>query len=160
MERARVWTVRLCVSIHAPVRARQDPSAARARPKCFNSRAREGATAARANMTTPVAVSIHAPVRARLQRNSLIMKGLGFNSRAREGATRRHKLGRSESRSFNSRAREGATQFPRRLTQGAVVSIHAPVRARPSRDEPGRSHRGFNSRAREGATPRCQISSD
>ena len=53
---------------------------------------------------------------------------------------------------FNSRAREGATSSANSSGQLRVVSIHAPVRARPAGGTLVKSHLRFNSRAREGAT--------
>jgi len=62
----RVGDYRLiCVSIHAPVKARQRKSTLLTPKACFNPRAREGATLRISLGTIRTGVSIHAPVKAR-----------------------------------------------------------------------------------------------
>ena len=76
-----------------------------------------------------------------------------FNSRSREGATCKLRGGDLKPKRFNSRSREGATWRPRKdATEGAKVSIHAPVRERLGGVVRAVCQAGFNSRSREGAT--------
>ena len=77
-----------------------------------------------------------------------------FNPRAREGATHSMRRFAQLRLRFNPRAREGATFRFRRLILLRIVSIHAPVRARPVEDVNLRPQVDdcFNPRAREGAT--------
>ena len=142
------------VSIHAPVKARPGACPYEAIvSRCFNPRAREGAT----NIS---AISSR--------------KWYSFNPRAREGATRRAETARRYCKGFNPRAREGATREEDETGKIRVVSIHAPVKARPAFnviDDGGsavsihapvkarralpvvpRLPKSFNPRAREGAT--------
>ena len=76
----------------------------------FNPRAREGATAG-----STIA----------------IRSGSRFNPRAREGATSEPNLCIFDTDCFNPRAREGATVRITMVNGSNIVSIHAPVRARP-----------------------------
>ena len=76
-----------------------------------------------------------------------------FNPRAREGATIGFSRLKRPIKRFNPRAREGATPKAQLTNSHQVVSIHAPVRARPDRIFPEHVEDfGFNPRAREGAT--------
>ena len=121
------------VSIHAPVRVRLYVISGRGKRN----------------------VSIHAPVRVRPFFNLDSITIRCFNSRTREGATYfpicqknqnqfqfTHPWGCDQKNyciietknSFNSRTREGATGGIRFLASGDRVSIHAPVRVRPTRD--------------------------
>ena len=119
------------VSTHAPVRARPGSLLDSLSPPSFNSRAREGATLVCTVTRGVSAVSTHAPVRARRQgapRHGALRRG--FNSRAREGATKVMQGSPPICSSFNSRAREGATGRSGSGEEDALVSTHAPVRAR------------------------------
>ena len=53
---------------------------------------------------------------------------------------------------FNPRPREGATPDVAAQVGGRMVSIHAPVKGRPSPFARGDGRKGFNPRPREGAT--------
>ena len=102
-------------------------------------------------------VSIHAPVRARLKTWLLVHHAIRFNPRAREGATPIWCPNNNVLCRFNPRAREGATARRGRPLYGGSVSIHAPVRARPSiRGHDNNVLCRFNPRAREGATGRIR----
>ncbi len=163
------------VSIHAPVRER--PRQAR-RPdqdaSCFDPRSREGATPDPRSPNGAVAVSIHAPVRERLamlfephlffrvsihapvrERLSSLIPSRHcscFDPRSREGATAMPVSTTPRRWSFDPRSREGATHQPLAGPQETRVSIHAPVRERPSRSSTASTSRGFDPRSREGAT--------
>ena len=150
-----VCQVRLSVSTHAPARGRLLAAPApvslsrfqltpprggdllffafRVSPPCFNSRPREGATAAQIALAGAVCKFQLTPPRGGdcEECGEEIWEADGFNSRPREGATPRHYAG-------------GLLR--------PVVSTHAPARGRLSmRPHPG-NLRGFNSRPREGAT--------
>src|SRR6185437_13617124 len=64
----------------------------------------------------------------------------GFNPRAREGATVVHAGILRCAACFNPRAREGATEVKSKLPHLQLVSIRAPVRARPARPQRGQLH--------------------
>ena len=78
---------------------------------CFNPRTREGATGQRQIYRTTY---------------------FGFNPRTREGATSPRARGITLIWGFNPRTREGATVCSRRDSICRGVSIHAPVKVRPS----------------------------
>ena len=112
------------VSIHAPVRARPNDIAASPEDYRFNPRAREGATFFVCyNPGNQKGVSIHAPVRARHRIVSFKFRFCcSFNPRAREGATLVLRLwSKVSSLSFNPRAREGATPRAKNLAGGLFV---------------------------------------
>ena len=82
-----------------------------------------------------------------------------FNPRPREGATSESGEGTLPIVSFNPRPREGATPTLKCLRISAMVSIHAPVKGRPTTCQEGPRARGFNPRPREGATHSSTFSS-
>ena len=96
------------VSIHAPVKVRQETFLQGHDLVSFNSRTCEGATGG------------YSPARN--------LKS--FNSRTCEGATDAQEIHEQVYRSFNSRTCEGATKRASRLLLACQVSIHAPVKVR------------------------------
>ena len=140
----------------------------------FNSRTRVGATRPCRRKFPLQVVSIHAPVWVRPWKDVIISLDDKFQFTHPCGCDRRGNLIPSPGCSFNSRTRVGATVTNRKLSQLAIVSIHAPVWVR-RRIAHGRlsyggfqfthpcgcdiclrylPHRGnsFNSRTRVGAT--------
>ena len=121
--------------------------------KCFNPRARVGATPGRCHGCGCHRVSIHAPAWARPCGVAVSGFLLQFQSTRPRGRDRRRRHLPARARSFNPRARVGATHVSEQdgLVEG--VSIHAPAWARRHRP-PARRRcaRGFNPRARVGAT--------
>ena len=75
------------VSIHAPVKVRQDAPELLEGLTSFNSRTREGATDHIDRNCHIFGVSIHAPVKVRRISVPTFSLNSGFNSRTREGAT-------------------------------------------------------------------------
>ena len=75
-----------------------------------------------------------------------------FNPRPREGATREHYGQDDHQAGFNPRPREGATMRFLRMRQHIAVSIHAPVKGRPTDFFFWDVKSCFNPRPREGAT--------
>ena len=119
------------VSIHAPVRVRQDQHEPALLQAGFNSRTRKGATSHCHQRNQAAFVSIHAPVRVRparrLRRGQERRVSIHAPVRVRRG-TRRRPRGRPCC--FNSRTRKGATLVCRVGFHQGGVSIHAPVRVR------------------------------
>ena len=97
------------VSTHAPAKARRTMASTSRLRKCFNSRAREGATQRHTPVSLTQIVSTHAPAKARQSAD-----GASILNRVSTHAPAKARLdpmdGTFEDGGFNSRAREGATR--------------------------------------------------
>ena len=130
-----LYLIVIClISIHAPLRER--PATAKnfeAEAADFNPRSLAGATKANDWAIRCVHISIHAPLRERRTTASVYFIITLFQSTLPCGSDQRlTHLSYTSLDDFNPRSLAGATDLCKRRPAPCYISIHAPLRERPS----------------------------